>query len=83
MWIGFMAEALRNQPEHELSRPPGIQELRINPDNGLVASDANPNAIWEKFSVGHVPPREPDPTFSGLPGEATQSEQGGVDAPIF
>jgi penicillin-binding protein 1A len=83
MWIGFMEEALRNQPESELGRPPGIVELRINPASGLVASDANRNAIWEKFRVDNVPEREPDPSFSLLPGERTPDDRSSTDAAIF
>jgi penicillin-binding protein 1A len=60
MWIDFMRSALRDQPLHFLRRPSGIVDVRIDPDNGLVASDSNHNSIFEKFRIGHVPAREPD-----------------------
>jgi penicillin-binding protein 1A len=63
MWIDYMREALAGQPEHELPRPPGIVEVRINPSKGLVASDSNPDAVWEIFQVGTVPEREPDDPY--------------------
>jgi penicillin-binding protein 1A len=64
MWIGFMREALGGLPEHTLPRPPGIVEYRINPLNGLVASDDAANSIFEKFDIDNVPEREPDAGFS-------------------
>jgi penicillin-binding protein 1A len=64
MWIGFMAEALAGLPEHMLQRPPGIVEYRINPLNGLIASDSAVNSIFEKFDIDNVPEREPDAGFS-------------------
>lgn len=64
MWIGFMAEALEGVPETPFRVPPGIVEKRINPENGLIASDANRAAIFEKFEIGKEPQREPDPVYS-------------------
>jgi penicillin-binding protein 1A len=60
MWIAFMGQALESVPEHELPVPPGIVEVRINPDTGLAASDGNANARFEKFRIDHVPPKEPE-----------------------
>lgn len=82
MWIGFMREALDGTRPHALERPPGIVDVRINPENGLVASDANPHTIFEKFRVEQVPPREPNavyvvPTSEDRPGQAPANE------PIF
>ncbi len=65
MWIGFMEEALDGVPERTAATPPGIVEVRINPENGLSASDRNPSATFEKFRIGHVPEREPDVYRSG------------------
>jgi len=60
MWISFMQTALEDVPEHVLPTPPGIVEVRINPETGLSASDRNPSAVFEKFRIDHVPEREPD-----------------------
>lgn len=65
MWISFMRQALDGVPERTLPTPPGIVEVRINPDNGLVASDNNLSAVFEKFRIDHVPPKEPDTYSSG------------------
>jgi penicillin-binding protein 1A len=78
MWIGFMAEALDAVPETPFRVPPGITEVRINPDSGLVASDANRAAIFEKFEIGRLPEREPDHAYSShvdpaQPGQPTRS----------
>jgi len=86
MWIGYMREALEGQPEHVLARPPGIVEARINPTTGLVASDANPDAIWEKFRVGHLPPREPDTPYNvaqSVDSAGQPAPAAAADAPIF
>ena len=82
MWISFMTEALAGLPEHALRRPPGIVEVRIDRSSGLIASDANPDAIFEKFRIGHLPDRESDAAYGrigtdGSLGPGTQSE------PIF
>jgi penicillin-binding protein 1A len=82
MWIGFMAEALDGLPEHSLERPPGIVEHRINKQTGLIASDYNPDAIFEKFAVGHLPGREPDGPYRGARDETQPLQSGGAE-PIF
>jgi penicillin-binding protein 1A len=82
MWIGFMAEALAGLPEHTLERPPGIVEQRINRQTGLIASDYNPNAIFEKFAVGHLPDREPDGPYRGV-GDGSATPSTGPAEPIF
>ena len=64
MWINFMREALDGMPLHAMERPPGIVDVRINPDTGLVASTRD-NSIFEKFRMGHVP--EAEPTRPELP----------------
>ena len=48
-----------------MPRPPGIIEYRINPQSGLIASDATRDSVFEKFDVDNIPEREPDPDFSG------------------
>lgn len=64
MWIGYMAEALDGVPETPFRVPPGIIEHRINPQTGLIASDANRNAVLEVFQIGSEPEREQDPVYS-------------------
>jgi penicillin-binding protein 1A len=64
MWIDYMRVALAGRPLHALQRPPGIVDYRINPTNGLIASDSTPNGIFEKFEIDNVPEREPEPAFA-------------------
>jgi penicillin-binding protein 1A len=59
-WIDFMRAALDGMPEHELPRPPGIVERRIDPETGLIAADCNRNAHWEMFLLENQPEREPN-----------------------
>jgi penicillin-binding protein 1A len=82
MWIGFMAEALASLPEHTLERPPGVVEQRINRRTGLIASDYNPDAMFEKFVVGHLPEREPDGPYRGV-SDGSVVPSGGPVEPIF
>src|SRR5690606_41092515 len=65
MWTEFMRAALEGLPEHRVERPPGIVEVRINPETGLVASDASRATMFEKFEIDRVPEREREPVFSG------------------
>ncbi len=60
MWIEFMREALAGTPENPIEMPPGIVEVRINPENGLQAAAANRNVVFEKFSIDNIPPQEPE-----------------------
>ena len=53
-----MREALAGTPERLPKRPPGIVEIRINPETGKIANDRTPNTIFEKFDIGHLPERE-------------------------
>ncbi len=57
MWIYYMEEALDGVPEHSMQRPPGIVDVRINPETGLVTSDTR-NSVFEKFRIDEVPERD-------------------------
>jgi penicillin-binding protein 1A len=59
-FIDFMKVALDGMDNHELPRPPGIVERRINAKNGLIAADCNRDTIWELFLVENQPAREPN-----------------------
>jgi penicillin-binding protein 1A len=83
MWIGFMAEALDGVPQQPFRTPPGIVEVRINPESGLVASDSNPHGVFEKFDIDNVPEREPDPVFRVTQGPLLPGEQPRSNEPIF
>lgn len=57
MWIYFMAEALKGVPEQRRTPPPGLVSMRISADTGLAARPGDPNAIFETFMAGHLPPQ--------------------------
>ncbi len=82
-WIGFMAEALDGQPPHSLERPIGIVDVRINPANGLVASDLTRNAVFEKFRIDNIPEREPDPILADAPADEVPGRQVATPERIF
>lgn len=68
MWIDYMRGALADVPQSILVEPPGLVTARIDPTTGKLASADNPNAIFEVFRAGHVPP-------------AAQSEDNGIKLP--
>ena len=69
VWIDFMKIALEGKPEHDMKQPENIVAVRINPNNGLLASTNQKNAITEYFRKQDVP---------GL-GEATEGSFEGSD----
>ncbi len=73
MWIYYMEEALDGLPEHTMQRPPGIVDVRINPDTGLVTNDTA-NSVFEKFRIDEVPER-------GVEESTWQPRDPGLDRP--
>ena len=59
MWIYFMSEALAGVPELRPSPPPGLVSMRISADTGFAARPGEPNAIFETFMAGQLPPEAP------------------------
>lgn len=57
MWMSYMGNALKGQPEHTLEQPEGIIRIQIDPVSGLLASSGDPKAIWETFREGYQPTR--------------------------
>jgi penicillin-binding protein 1A len=60
MWISYMAEALQGSPEQKRPLPPGLVNVRIDPDTGALAGSRQANAIFEYFREEYVPRRDPD-----------------------
>ena len=58
MWMDYMKEALKGVPEVSYPRPPGLVNVRINPENGKLAAAGSPDAIFEIVQSEHIP--EPD-----------------------
>jgi penicillin-binding protein 1A len=83
MWIGFMREALEGVPAHELDRPPGIVDVRINPRTGLVANGTTTDSVFEKFRIGHVPPAEPEAAYPADENHPTPGGSSNLQQSIF
>ena len=70
MWIYFMAEALKGLPDQRRPMPPGLVQMRVSADTGLVARPGEPNSIFELFMPGHLPGESaggPGPEGEGAP----------------
>jgi len=75
MWIYFMSEALKGLPEQKRTPPPGLVSMRISADTGLAARPGDPNAIFETFMAGHLPPQaEVDSALPNADGEEENKE---------
>jgi penicillin-binding protein 1A len=70
MWMYFMEAVLKDKPEHSMTPPPGIVNVKIDPNTGLLANDDNPDAIYEYFIESNLPSKT---IISGE--EGSQSEQ--------
>ncbi len=82
MWIYFMSEALQGVPEQRRAPPPGLVSMRISADTGLAARPGDPNAIFETFMAGHLPPQAEIDT--ALPtGEGDQENKGESEDSLF
>ncbi|MCZ6525182.1 MAG: penicillin-binding protein 1A [Gammaproteobacteria bacterium] len=55
MWIDYMRVALEGTAESTLERPPGLVNVRIDPETGKLAKADNPKAIFEVFRAANVP----------------------------
>jgi penicillin-binding protein 1A len=73
MWIDYMREALRDQPEANMEQPDGMVSARIDATTGEFTSADNANAMFELFRYENVPqPSEQGGTESAT----TQSNDG-------
>jgi penicillin-binding protein 1A len=55
IWVNFMREALRGQPDRPRPMPPGLVTLRISPKTGVLAGANDADAISEIFMDDHLP----------------------------
>jgi penicillin-binding protein 1A len=55
MWIYYMREALRDQPEHKLQMPEGVVTARVSSTTGEPTGPDDPDAVFEYFLAGTVP----------------------------
>jgi penicillin-binding protein 1A len=55
IWVNFMREALRGQPDLPRPVPPGLVSARISPKTGTLAGSNDADAIYETFMEDHLP----------------------------
>ncbi|MDN5865460.1 MAG: penicillin-binding protein 1A [Gammaproteobacteria bacterium] len=58
VWKSYMGAALEHVPDSPRPMPPGLVSVRIDATTGLRTGPDNPNAMWEVFRLGHVPPMQ-------------------------
>ncbi|AQA17508.1 peptidase [Halioglobus japonicus] len=73
IWIDYMRLALANSEDRERRLPPGIVNVKIDPETGLLAGSRNPKAIFEYFRQEHVP------ASSGKDGDSLSPGSQGTD----
>lgn len=58
IWIAFMQQALKNQPDIPFEQPPGIVNIRIDPLTGTRAGANNPHGQFEYFMQPYLPEKD-------------------------
>jgi penicillin-binding protein 1A len=74
MWIYFMQEALKNQPEHRQPEPPGVVRMWISRETGAPARAGDPSALFEAFLEQHAPQPGADVNDTGVDTESVEPE---------
>lgn len=77
MWMDFIQAALKGKPEHVLEQPPGIVNIRIDPNTGKRASANDSSAIFEYFMLPYVPEKELAADYA----DPVQDASDGIDEP--
>ncbi len=80
IWVDFMREALRDQPDVVRPLPPGLVTARISPKTGALAAANDSDAIYETFMEDHMPAAGNASTT--LPGTTPQTP-GSSSEPLF
>ncbi|HET6725491.1 MAG TPA: penicillin-binding protein 1A [Gammaproteobacteria bacterium] len=72
-WVDFMGPALADTPAVPFLQPAGMVTVRIDSKTGLRTGPEDPNAMFETFRVGRVPPAASSANFgrSGIGGATT------------
>jgi penicillin-binding protein 1A len=81
IWVNFMREALRAQPDRARPQPSGLVSLRISPKTGALAEANDADAINETFMEDHLPPAAGS-SGNTAPGSSQQSLPGNGE-PLF
>ncbi len=80
MWIKYMREALREEPEAQLQQPPGIVSVLIDPETGEPARSGDPDAVFEYFLADQVPERRTD---GGSDSNGEPRDSGNITRDLF
>ncbi|MDY6978630.1 MAG: penicillin-binding protein 1A [Pseudomonadota bacterium] len=80
MWIKYMREALREEPEAQLQQPPGIVSVLIDPETGELASSGDPDAVFEYFLEDQVPERR---AGGGSDSNGERQDNGNITRDLF
>jgi penicillin-binding protein 1A len=54
IWLDYMSVALKDRPQPEFIAPPGVVEVRIDPDTGKAVGESD-RGVLEPFKVGTEP----------------------------
>ena len=68
IWIDYMREALADSEDRKRPIPPGLVNVRIDPETGALAGSRQRDAIFEYFRQEYVPRENPQ----GEPGQGGQ-----------
>lgn len=74
MWMDFMRVALKGVAEAHGERPPGMTDVRLNPENGKLALEGASNVIVETLPLDRLPPEDDGqvPGVDNMAGPAAQ-----------
>jgi penicillin-binding protein 1A len=82
MWISYMRQALKDMPESNLPRPPGLVTIRINTKTGQATDASDKNAIFEIFRQEYAPQLSQNSTPASSVGNEVTAEPAG-NQPLF
>ncbi len=60
-WMDYMRVALDGVPQERAPRPPGLVNVRIDRETGLLAAAGDPDAIFETVPQNAIPPAMENP----------------------
>ena len=81
IWVNFMREALRAQPDRARPMPSGLVTARISPRTGELAASNESDAIYETFMEDHMP--TVSNAANTFPGTQVQTPGGSGSEPLF
>ena len=55
IWVDFMGQALKKEPEHQFQQPDGLVTVRIDAKTGKLAASWSKDTLFEVFRKGNAP----------------------------